>query len=493
MDGQTPKAQRGQRVRITKGPRAGREGVVHKRCSASFPDRLYVTLDKSPRERKQKREQFGDDEVTVIGTGVSTGMPATTDAEWQVERQRHADALTAAEKEIADLRAEPDFLKRREQSIIEDCENMADGGKYRADIMSAIRRIRRERDENAAKVTALEAAQVALQDEVARLRREVLAAATTTSPREPTDEANQLRHALAVSQQDAIAARQLVRAQAETMTDERAAAEDAHLARIAAMEADVTRLQTEARAAANDLDIARIKADDLRAMYAAATLPLRVDVPPGLLFKPQEEWPCDGDATLFHHDEEIGLVRANGEWTCFLDNVFGKGEPRDDEPPCDAGARALLAHLDETDQCPKLAASDAEVTALRVRLRRLQETLDETREELRQARPNLQERLRSAITNLSNDAAEIDRIVLALRDALAELTDGETLETVRGEAAALAVLADRLLHERDRIAKQRDAWRAVVEAEGRPECEDRLMVARALDPAPASPEPVKEA
>lgn len=39
------------------------------------------------------------------------------------------------------------YYRRREESIIAACERVADGGQYRADIVSAIERIRRERDE----------------------------------------------------------------------------------------------------------------------------------------------------------------------------------------------------------------------------------------------------------------------------------------------------------------------------------------------------------
>lgn len=47
----------------------------------------------------------------------------------------------------AEVTAERDHLKRREQSIIAACERVADGGRYRADIVGAIQRLRRERDE----------------------------------------------------------------------------------------------------------------------------------------------------------------------------------------------------------------------------------------------------------------------------------------------------------------------------------------------------------
>jgi len=66
----------------------------------------------------------------------------------------HADGETspdAAEigrlkKLLAECTAERDHLRRREADIIEACERVADGGQYRADIVSAIQRIRSERD-----------------------------------------------------------------------------------------------------------------------------------------------------------------------------------------------------------------------------------------------------------------------------------------------------------------------------------------------------------
>ena len=53
------------------------------------------------------------------------------------------DLLDALDEAIA----ERDHLKRREHDIIEACEHVADGGQYRADIVAAIQRIRRERDD----------------------------------------------------------------------------------------------------------------------------------------------------------------------------------------------------------------------------------------------------------------------------------------------------------------------------------------------------------
>lgn len=47
---------------------------------------------------------------------------------------------------VAALVANRDHLRRREADIIEACERVADGGQYRADIVSAIMRIRGERD-----------------------------------------------------------------------------------------------------------------------------------------------------------------------------------------------------------------------------------------------------------------------------------------------------------------------------------------------------------
>ncbi len=43
--------------------------------------------------------------------------------------------------------ADRDHLKDRERSIIEACERVTDGGQYRADIVSAIENIRRQRDD----------------------------------------------------------------------------------------------------------------------------------------------------------------------------------------------------------------------------------------------------------------------------------------------------------------------------------------------------------
>ena len=49
-------------------------------------------------------------------------------------------------KALRDMTAERDHLKSREQSIIAACERVADGGQYRADIVSAIQTIRKQRD-----------------------------------------------------------------------------------------------------------------------------------------------------------------------------------------------------------------------------------------------------------------------------------------------------------------------------------------------------------
>src|SRR6185437_1041008 len=65
-----------------------------------------------------------------------------------------AEALAWAKSEPASLvarallqvEADRTYLKRREESIIEACQRVADGGQYRADIVSAIQRIRGERD-----------------------------------------------------------------------------------------------------------------------------------------------------------------------------------------------------------------------------------------------------------------------------------------------------------------------------------------------------------
>lgn len=59
--------------------------------------------------------------------------------------------------ELRAVTAERDHLKRREKSIIGACERVADGGQCRADIVSAIQRIRRERDEARADLAAARA------------------------------------------------------------------------------------------------------------------------------------------------------------------------------------------------------------------------------------------------------------------------------------------------------------------------------------------------
>lgn len=60
--------------------------------------------------------------------------------------------------EVQRQAGEVDYLRRREADIIEACERVADGGQYRADIVSAIQRIRTERDEARAELDRLHAA-----------------------------------------------------------------------------------------------------------------------------------------------------------------------------------------------------------------------------------------------------------------------------------------------------------------------------------------------
>lgn len=73
------------------------------------------------------------------------------------ERVRVAAKIVRLEKALSDMTADRDRLKRREQDIIEACERVADGGQYRADIVSAIDRIREERNAACARVAELEA------------------------------------------------------------------------------------------------------------------------------------------------------------------------------------------------------------------------------------------------------------------------------------------------------------------------------------------------
>lgn len=71
------------------------------------------------------------------------------------EEQRLTRELAEARANITKVEAQRDHLKRREQDIVEACERVADGGQYRADIVSAIQRIRRERDEVRATIERL--------------------------------------------------------------------------------------------------------------------------------------------------------------------------------------------------------------------------------------------------------------------------------------------------------------------------------------------------
>ena len=70
----------------------------------------------------------------------------------EIERLRVADAgareaVEAGYQTAVRLRAEVAYLKDREESIIAACDRVADGGKYRADIVSAVQRIRSGREE----------------------------------------------------------------------------------------------------------------------------------------------------------------------------------------------------------------------------------------------------------------------------------------------------------------------------------------------------------
>lgn len=99
-------------------------------------------------------------------SGVDTDDQATPLCEacaHRVARSLGEDALT--------LTSELRRYKDREASIIEACERVADGGQYRADIVSAIQRLRHgrdeacaERDQHAAELTRLRAERVAALD-----------------------------------------------------------------------------------------------------------------------------------------------------------------------------------------------------------------------------------------------------------------------------------------------------------------------------------------
>lgn len=104
----------------------------------------------------------------VHDDGREERLPSYEEALAEVERlesaratlaERHQEAERQLHQGIARAKAETDRLKQREADIIEACEHVADGGQYRADIVSAIHRIRRERDEaralNGAEITRL--------------------------------------------------------------------------------------------------------------------------------------------------------------------------------------------------------------------------------------------------------------------------------------------------------------------------------------------------
>lgn len=93
-----------------------------------------------PLERalKSLREQVAESQCLAREHGASmSGFRISVDGD-------EAEALVV---EIDRLQGDVRHLKDREQSIITACERVADGGQYRADIVSAIERIRRQRDE----------------------------------------------------------------------------------------------------------------------------------------------------------------------------------------------------------------------------------------------------------------------------------------------------------------------------------------------------------
>lgn len=71
-------------------------------------------------------------------------LPADWKLPGEVTRAAWLAVGEASLRALADMTAERDHLKRREQSIIEACERVTDGGQYRADIVSAIQRLRRD-------------------------------------------------------------------------------------------------------------------------------------------------------------------------------------------------------------------------------------------------------------------------------------------------------------------------------------------------------------
>ena len=91
-------------------------------------------------------------------------LPADWKLPGEVTRAAWLAVAEASLRARADVTAERDHLMRREQSIIEACERVADGGRYRADIVSAIQRLRRERDDALAMLTKADEAIDACED-----------------------------------------------------------------------------------------------------------------------------------------------------------------------------------------------------------------------------------------------------------------------------------------------------------------------------------------
>lgn len=98
-----------------------------------------------------------------------------------------SDDVEALAQALQKVTSERDFLKRREQSIIEATEP-ADGGQYRADIAGAIERQRRQLDEARAEIAALRlGAQVSDRGEL--INRKATAGAALVRAREAHERA----------------------------------------------------------------------------------------------------------------------------------------------------------------------------------------------------------------------------------------------------------------------------------------------------------------
>lgn len=113
------------------------------RCSAALAaSDLGAKMAREAEGRAERAEADRADLLLAADMGTETLAKATAEM---------GRALARAER----AETERNFYQDRERSIIEACERVADGGQYRADIVSAIQSLRERRD-RAEKIAAAE-------------------------------------------------------------------------------------------------------------------------------------------------------------------------------------------------------------------------------------------------------------------------------------------------------------------------------------------------